>query len=249
MHGGGQTSIEEQPGELRADHTGESRDDRFVPSERSRVRRLPKRASYDRATVYAILDAALVAHVAFVHDGEPFVIPMAFARMGDAIVLHGSKKARILETIVGARVSLTVTLVDGLVLARSAFHHSMNYRSATVFGRPRLLESDGDRLRALEVFTDRLLPGRWATVRPPNAQELLATAVVELPIEEASSKTRSGGPIDDPEDLTLPVWAGVLPLDLLPGAPRPEPESHGVALPEPLERRVHMMQPASATSS
>lgn len=246
MQGTEQTTVEKPvsaAGELSAAASVARSPQSFEPTERCRVRRLPKRAAYDRETVYAILDAGLVAHVAFVHHGEPFVIPMAYARMGDSIVLHGAKKARILETIVGSRICLNVAMVDGLVLARSAFHHSVNYRSATVFGRPQVLASDAERVRALEAFTERMLPGRWATVRPPSPQELLATTVVEMPIEEASAKTRSGGPIDDPEDLALPVWAGVLPLGLTPGAAVPEPESAGRAFPDSLEPGVRRVAP------
>ncbi len=208
----------------------------FTPTERSRVRRVPQRASYDRAVVHAILDEGWIAHVGFVDAEQAFVIPMAYARVGERIYLHAARSARIATRLgSGAAVCLTVTLLDGLVLARSAFHHSMNFRSAIVLGRASLVEDPAERLLALEALVERSLPGRWAQVRPPSTQELRATAVLALPIEEASAKSRSGPPLDDAEDLGLPVWAGVVPLSVDPGPPEPDPGlARGVELPAAL---------------
>jgi len=196
-----------------------------APSTRTRVRRVPKRGAYDRATVDAILDEALVCHLAFAHDGHPFCIPTLHARVGDVVYVHGSAASRMIRTLEGgAPACLTATLVDGLVLARSAFHHSMNYRSAVVLGTLRPVDDPAERTAALEAFTERLVPGRWAEVRPPSAKELKATHVLALPIEEASAKVRAGGPVDDDEDLALPVWAGVVPLELTAGPLEPDLE-------------------------
>jgi nitroimidazol reductase NimA-like FMN-containing flavoprotein (pyridoxamine 5'-phosphate oxidase superfamily) len=194
-----------------------------APSERSRVRRAPKRADYDRETIDAILDEALVAHLGFVADGQPYVIPTLHARVGDEVLIHGSAASRMV-TLLGAGVPacLTVTLVDGLVLARSAFHHSMNYRSVVVLGHARFVEGPEARERALEAFTEKLLPGRWGEVRPPTRQELKGTRVLALPLTEASAKLRTGGPVDDEEDYASDVWAGVIPLALVPDEPRPD---------------------------
>jgi nitroimidazol reductase NimA-like FMN-containing flavoprotein (pyridoxamine 5'-phosphate oxidase superfamily) len=193
-------------------------------SERSRVRRAPARADYDRATIDAILDEALVAHLGFAVDGQPYVIPTLHARVGDEVYIHGSAASRMV-TMLGAGIPacLTVTLLDGLVLARSAFHHSMNYRSVVVLGNARLVEGVDERAVALEAFTERLIPGRWAEVRPPSRQELKGTRVLALPLDEASAKLRAGGPVDDEEDYALDAWAGVVPLRLQPGAIEPDP--------------------------
>lgn len=202
---------------------GES--ERIAPTERTRVRRVPQRATYERAVIYSILDEGLVAHVGFVDRGEPFVLPMAYVRIDDAVYLHGSTRARLLTGLGGgARVCLTVTLLDGLVLARSAFHHSMNYRSVTVLGRGRAVEEEADRNRVLAALVERIAPGRSALVRPPSSLELRATAIVAVPIEEAAAKRRSGPPLDDSEDLDWPVWAGVLPVALERGKPEPDPQ-------------------------
>lgn len=202
-----------------------------APSERTRVRRAPRRADYDRETIDAILDEALVAHVGFVVDEQPYVIPTLHARVDGEVLVHGSAASRMV-TLLGAGVPacLTVTLIDGLVLARSAFHHSMNYRSVVVLGTARLLESPEERERALQAFTDKLIPGRWDEVRPPTRQELEGTRVFALPLTEASAKLRAGGPVDDAEDYDLDVWAGVIPLALTPGAPqRDERLREGIA--------------------
>jgi len=194
-----------------------------APSPRARVRRAPARADYDRATIDAILDEALVAHLGFAVDGQPYVIPTLHARIGDEVYLHGSAASRMV-TMLGAGIPacLTVTLLDGLVLARSAFHHSMNYRSVVVLGRARFVEGPEERAAALEAFTERLIPGRWAEVRPPSRQELKGTRVLALPLDEASAKLRAGGPVDDEDDYALDAWAGTVPLRLTPGAVEPD---------------------------
>ena len=195
-----------------------------APSERARVRRAPARADYDRATIDAILDEALVAHLGFTVDGQPYVIPTLHARSGDEIYLHGSAASRMVTMLgAGIPVCLTVTLIDGLVLARSAFHHSMNYRSVVVLGRARLVEGPEEREAALEAFTERLVPGRWAEVRPPSRQELKGTRVLALSLQESSAKVRTGGPVDDQEDYASDAWAGTVPLRLQPGAIEPDP--------------------------
>jgi uncharacterized protein len=195
-----------------------------APTDRTRVRRVPQRGVYERETVEAILDESLISHVGFVHDGYPVVIPTLHARLGDRLYLHGSAASRMLRTLQkGVPVCVTATLVDGLVLARSAFHHSVNYRSAVVFGQATAVEAEQDRLEALELFTEKLVPGRWADVRPPTRQELKGTTVLRLPLDEASAKVRTGPPVDDDEDYDLPVWAGVLPLGTQAAAPQPDP--------------------------
>jgi uncharacterized protein len=209
-----------------------------APSQRTRVRRVPARGSYERDTVHAILDEALISHVGFVHEGEPVVIPMLHARIDDRLYLHGSSASRLIRTLAdGVPVCATATLVDGLVLARSAFHHSVNYRSVVVFGQARLVEPPEERLRAIELFTERLVPDRWPEVRPPTRQELKGTKVLSLPLDEASAKVRTGPPIDDEEDYGLPVWAGVLPLRTVVDAPAPDPRLEpGVDVPPHVAR-------------
>jgi len=195
------------------------------PSPRTRVRRAPKRGVYDRATIDAILDEAIFCHVGFVHDDHPYVIPTLHARVGDVIYLHGSTASRMVRALAGeAPCSLTATLLDGIVLARSAFHHSANYRSVTVLGRATLVESEEERLGALEALTEQLVPGRWSQVRPPNRKEMKATQVLALTLDEASSKVRTGPPVDDDEDMEFGVWAGVIPLELLALEPLPDPQ-------------------------
>ena len=204
-----------------------------APSPRVRVKRVPKRGVYDRAQIDAILDEALICHVGFVHGEQPYVIPMLHARVGDVVYIHGSTASRLVRTLAsGAPCSLTATLLDGLVLARSAFHHSANYRSVTVLGRASAVESDEEKLRALEAFSEHLVPGRWEHVRAPNRKELKATQVLVLALDEASAKVRSGPPVDDDEDMDRDVWAGVIPLALQALAPAADPElSAGTALP------------------
>ncbi len=185
---------------------------------------MPKRGLYDRATIDAILDDSLVAHVGFVVDGQPYVIPMLVARLGDRVYVHGSTASRMVRKLAaGVPACLTTTLVDGLVLARSAFHHSMNYRSVVVLGTATLVEGIDERAAALEAFTEKLLPGRWDEVRPPTSQELKGTRVLAMDLHEASAKVRDGGPVDEDEDYALDVWAGVIPLAMAAGAPEPDP--------------------------
>ncbi|HEX2669242.1 MAG TPA: pyridoxamine 5'-phosphate oxidase family protein [Polyangiaceae bacterium] len=184
-------------------------------TERTRVRRLPKRAAYDRPTIDAILDEALVCHVGLSSGAQPFVIPTVHWRIGDELYIHGSAASRMIEHAgEGLPLCITVTLIDGLVLARSAFHHSMNYRSVVILGQARVVVERQEKLDALAALVNRLAPGRAAHVRAPNPQELKATSVLALPIIEASAKVRRGGPIDDEDDLALPVWAGAIPLRL-----------------------------------
>jgi uncharacterized protein len=192
--------------------------------DRTRVRRVPQRGVYERDTIEAVLDETLISHVGFVHDGYPVVIPTLHARLGDRLYLHGSAASRMLRTLEGgAPVCATATLVDGLVLARSAFHHSVNYRSVVVFGTAAPVEPEEERLRAIELFTEKLVPGRWPAVRPPTRQELKGTKVLSLPLDEASAKVRTGPPIDEDEDYELPVWAGVLPMRTVVDPPEPDP--------------------------
>jgi nitroimidazol reductase NimA-like FMN-containing flavoprotein (pyridoxamine 5'-phosphate oxidase superfamily) len=195
----------------------------FTPTERTQVKRLPKRGNYDRETVYQILDTAFVCHVGFSVDGQPFVIPTNYGRSGDTLYLHGSAASRMLKTLSGGvSVCVTVTHVDGLVLARSAFHHSVNYRSVVILGKAQLVENPAEKMEALRIFTEHVMKGRWNDVRIPTEQELKATTVLSLPLEEVSAKVRTGGPIDDEADYALPVWAGVLPLETVAKPPIPD---------------------------
>jgi uncharacterized protein len=190
---------------------------------RTKLRRLPKRGAHDRGTIDAILDDALISHIGFVHDGRPAVIPTLHARIGDEVLIHGSAASRMLRALAtGVDLCLTATLIDGLVLARSAFHHSVNYRSVVLYGTARIVTEPDEKEAALEAFTERLLPGRWGEVRWPTPKELKATSVLALPIEEGSAKVRSGPPIDDEPDYALDVWAGVVPLSLTRGEPVPD---------------------------
>jgi uncharacterized protein len=203
-------------------------------TDRVRVRRQPERGQYSRAAIEAVLDAALVAHVAFVHDGQPVCIPTLCARSGDRVLVHGSSASRTLRTLAGGvSACLTATVIDGLVLARSVFEHSVNYRSAVLLGSFTRVEGDDERMAAYEAFTEKLLPGRWDEARAPTELELRATDILAMPIDEASAKVRTGGPHDDDsEDAALDVWAGVLPLALHYGEPIPSPGLRaGIALP------------------
>ena len=194
-----------------------------MPSQRVRVRRLPKRAAYDRATIDPILDEALVCHLGFLYKDQPFVIPTLFARIGDRLYVHGSSASRMLGTLAnGVAACVTVTLIDGLVLARSAFHHSVNYRSVVLLGTLTAVTDPDEKIEALRAFTNHLVPTRWDDIRPPTPQEMKATSVLYLPLAEASAKVRTGPPVDDEEDYTLDVWAGVVPLSLEAGAPLPD---------------------------
>jgi uncharacterized protein len=196
----------------------------FIPTKRTKVQRLPDRGKYDRETVCSILDEGFVCHVGFVVDGQPFVIPTNYARVDETLYLHGSSASRMLRTISdGVQVCVTVTLVDGLVLARSAFHHSVNYRSVVMLGQAVPVESAAEKMSALEAFTNHVVPGRWKDIRQPTESELKATAVLALPLEEVSAKVRVGPPKDDEADYALPIWAGVLPLQVTPGMPISDP--------------------------
>jgi nitroimidazol reductase NimA-like FMN-containing flavoprotein (pyridoxamine 5'-phosphate oxidase superfamily) len=189
--------------------------DSIAQTDRTRLRRLPKRGVFDRDTINSILDEAFVCHIGFVVDGQPYVIPTGFGRDADHLYIHGSSASRMLRTLsTGVDLCFTVTLIDGLVLARSAFHHSVNYRSVVVLGKATLVEDADEKNHALEVITNHIVPGRWNDVRWPNELELKATSVLRLPIEEASAKVRTGQPIDDEEDSAMNVWAGVLPIGL-----------------------------------
>lgn len=211
----------------------------ITPTPRTRISRLPKRGDYSRETIYAILDAAFLCHVGFVLEGQPYVIPTGYGRAGDTLYLHGSAASRMLRTLAnGVDVCVTVTLLDGIVLARSAFHHSMNYRSVVILGMATPVEGDDAKFEALHIISEQIVPGRWEHVRKPSAQELKATAVLSLPITEASAKLRTGPPLDEEEDYALPVWAGVLPLALKAGELIADPRLHAdaVQVPEHLER-------------
>jgi uncharacterized protein len=198
----------------------------FVPTPHTTLKRLPQRGFYEREAVYAILDEAFICHVGFVVDGQPFVIPTSYARVGDQLFIHGSAASRMLRTLSGTvPVCVTVTLVDGLVLARSAFHHSINYRSVVIFGQAALVEDLEQKRSVLEAFTEHVIPGRWREVREPNEQELKGTSVLALPLTEASAKIRMGGPKDDEEDYALPIWAGVLPLVTMTGVPQADEQT------------------------
>jgi uncharacterized protein len=205
----------------------------FEKTTRNTIMRLPKRGYYERETIYRILDEALICHVGFADGGQPCVIPINFARVGDAIVMHGAKASRLLKHIeAGHAICLEATVVDGLVLARSVFHHSLNYRSVVLFGTGRPVEDEEEKLAALKAVTEHLIPGRWKQARLPNSKELNATSVVSIRIDEASAKLRVGPPVDEEDDYGLPVWAGVLPLQQLPLAPiRDELQAEDIPLP------------------
>lgn len=191
---------------------------------RTTLKRLPARGFYDRDLVHGILDEGFICHVGFVVDDQPIVIPTGYGRIGDNLYIHGSQASRMLRTLkTGVAACVTVTLVDGLVLARSAFHHSINYRSVVIFGTATLVEDEEEKNAALLAFSEHVIRGRWQDVREPTEQELKATTVLVLPLEEVSAKVRTGPPIDDEEDYELPVWAGVLPLRMVAGEPIPDP--------------------------
>ncbi len=204
---------------------------------RTRLERLPKRGHFDRETIYPILDEGFICHVGFVVDGQPYVIPTGYARVGDDLYIHGSSASRMLRTLAeGVDVCVTVTLLDGLVLARSAFHHSINYRSVVMLGKAVLITDKDEKNAVLEALTEHIVPGRWAEVRWPNELELKATSVLRLAIDEASAKVRTGDPVDDEEDYAMEVWAGVLPLDIKPGEPTADARlSSGIHFPEYLK--------------
>ena len=192
----------------------------LTETRRTKLKRLPKRGNFERETIYSVLDQAFICHVGFAVDGQPYVIPTGFARIGDHLYIHGSAASRMLRNIAkGIEVCVTVTLIDGLVLARSAFHHSMNYRSVVILGKAELVTDMNEKNSALEAFTEHIIPGRWAEDRWPTELELKATSVLKLPIQEASAKIRTGDPKDDEEDYAMDVWAGVIPLAVSTGRP------------------------------
>ena len=192
-------------------------------TELTRLKRLPKRGTFDRETINSILDEGLVCHVGFVVDGKPVVIPTGYARIDDDLVIHGSSASRMMRSLAaGIDVCVTVSIIDALVLARSAFHHSVNYRSVMVFGTATLISDREEKIEALRLFTEHMVHGRWSDIRWPNELELKATTVLSLPIDEASAKVRLGGPVDDDEDYELEAWAGVIPVELKAGDPMPD---------------------------
>jgi uncharacterized protein len=194
--------------------------DNYTPTSRTKVRRLPKRASYDKLAVHAILDQGFICHVGFAVESQPYVIPTVYARDGDTIYVHGSAVSRMLRTLTEqVPVCITVTLLDALVLARSAFHHSLNYRSVVMLGNARLVDGSDEKLRALHLITNHVVPQRWEEARSPNALEIRQSSVLALALEEVSAKIRSGPPVDDDEDYALPVWAGLVPVETRLGTP------------------------------
>jgi len=201
---------------------------------RTTLKRLPQRGNYDREVINGILDEGFICHVGFIVDGRPFVIQTGYARVGEQLIIHGSQASRMLRALgQGIDVCVTVTLIDGLVLARSAFHHSMNYRSVVVFGRATVIENREDKLAALRALSEHMVPDRWDEVRAPNESELQQTTVLALPLAEASAKIRTGPPLDDEEDYDLEVWAGVIPLRLRAGDPISDPRlPSGIETPE-----------------
>jgi uncharacterized protein len=195
-----------------------------TPTPRTRLVREADRAVYDREAVCRILDEGFLCHVGFVADGQPFVIPTSYGRKDASLYIHGSAASRMLRQLKeGLPVCVTVTLLDGLVLARSVFNHSMNYRSVVILGKATLVEDPVEKIEALRLLSEHILPGRWADSRQPNERELKATTVLRLPIEEFSAKVRTGPPIDDEEDYSFPTWAGVVPLEMVAGAPINDP--------------------------
>jgi nitroimidazol reductase NimA-like FMN-containing flavoprotein (pyridoxamine 5'-phosphate oxidase superfamily) len=214
-----------------------------VPTDRTTVRRHPERGVYERETLHAILDESLICHVGFVQEGQPYVIPTIHARDGDTLYLHGSPGSRMLRGLKqGIDVCVTATLLDGLVLARSVYHHSMNYRSAVVLGRAREVIDRREKLHAMERVVEHVVPGRWSEARQPSEGELAGTTILAIGLDEASAKVRSGGPKDDEDDLLLPVWAGVIPLELIPRPPVADSD-----LPLPLSAERYTRPRASTT--
>src|SRR5690349_4498601 len=196
----------------------------LLQTERTKLKRLPKRGHFDRETVYSILDEGFICHVGFAVDGQPFVVPTGYARVDDKLYIHGSQASRMLRNLAGGiDACVTVTIIDGLVLARSAFHHSMNYGSVLVVGRATIVDDPKEKYSALTSLSEHIVRGRWAEVREPNEQEMKLTTVLCLPLGEASAKIRTGPPLDDEEDYALPIWAGVVPLRLVAGEPVNDP--------------------------
>ena len=204
------------------------------------MRRVASRAKYDKSDIYSILDAGFVCHLGFIDDGQPYVIPTLYARDGSRLILHGSPASRMLKSLrAGEPACVTVTHIDGLVLARSAFHHSVNYRSVVVLGAATVLLDPAERMAALRTLVEHVMPGRWDDVRSPNESELKQTLVLSIPIDEASAKIRTGPPADDEEDYALPIWAGVLPLAPTAGPLVPDPRlANGVLVPDYLAEKA-----------
>jgi uncharacterized protein len=221
-------------------------DEQFLITQRNQVKRLSQRGGYDRQLIYQILDEGLICHVGFVVEGQPFVIPTAYGRVADQLYIHGSPASRMLRSLQqGIEVCVTVTLLDGLVLARSAFHHSMNYRSVVLFGTAITVEPAAEKMTALKAFTDHIVPDRWSEVRLPTRQEIAGTLVLSLSLQEASAKVRTGPPSDDDADYALPVWAGELPLRLIAEAPIADPRlSTNLEIPSYLQH-YDLQQPKS----
>jgi nitroimidazol reductase NimA-like FMN-containing flavoprotein (pyridoxamine 5'-phosphate oxidase superfamily) len=196
----------------------------FTPTERTKVRRLPDRGKYDSESVYGILDEAFICHVGFVVESQPYVIPTGFARVDDTLYIHGSAASRMLRTLAdGVQICVTVTLIDGIVMARSGFHSSMNYRSVVILGRATQVEGRDEKLAAMAAFSEQVMPGRWKDLRETTDAELKGTLVLSLPLKEVSAKVRSGPPKDDEVDYALPLWAGIVPLKLTAGNPVNDP--------------------------
>ncbi|MEM9926004.1 MAG: pyridoxamine 5'-phosphate oxidase family protein [Cyanobacteria bacterium P01_D01_bin.50] len=206
----------------------------LTPTQRSQIKRVAKRGNYETQVIYNILDEALICHIGFTTNNQPFVIPTAYGRVEDKLYIHGSPASRMLRNLSqGIEICVTVTLLDGLVLARSAFHHSMNYRSVVIFGTATLVNNTEEKYEALRAFTEHIVPQRWQETRQPNKQELQGTMVLSLPLTEASAKVRTGNPVDDEADYNLPIWAGVLPLQMVAGkAIADERLIEGVEVPE-----------------
>ncbi len=214
--------------------------ERFKATEKTALKRLPKRGAFERETIEAILDEGLIAHAGFVEGGQPFVLPMIYGRDRDVLYLHGAAGGRHLRALAGGRpICVTVTIADGLVLARSAFHHSMNYRCVVVLGRAKKIEDEAEKLRALELISEHVLPRRWQEARKPNKAEMKQTLVVSLPLLECSAKVRTGPPLDEEDDYSLPIWAGVVPMTTAFGAPLADGRlAAGVRVPKSLEEKI-----------
>jgi nitroimidazol reductase NimA-like FMN-containing flavoprotein (pyridoxamine 5'-phosphate oxidase superfamily) len=206
----------------------------LIQTDRTKLKRLPKRGHFDRETVYGILDEGFICHVGFAPEGQPFVVPTGYARVGDKLYIHGSQASRMLRTLSdGIDACVTVTIIDGLVLARSAFHHSMNYRSVIIFGRATIVEEGEEKMKALLALSEHIIRGRWAEVREPTESEMKMTTVLSVPLVEASAKIRTGPPLDDEEDYAMNVWAGVIPLKLEAGEPIRDPRlPDGIEVPD-----------------
>lgn len=207
--------------------------DKSLQSKRSTVKRVPKRGHYDLKTIQEILQAAYLAQIGFQYEGQSYVIPTLYGQQDQTLYLHGATSSRMLKAIAGQSICVSVTLVDGFVLARSAFHHSMNYRSVVLFGNAELVEDETERLAGLKAISDQMLPGRWEEVRAPNSKELKATSVLKLDITEGAAKIRTGAPKDEPSDYNLPIWAGVLPIEQTILAPIPDPALNSTVILSP----------------